>query len=457
LEAYGWTPASRSRFLLSCVGTAGLRCLLANGGAREVLKSTRTHLPVSVALARLPCSGIAFVASTDSAGWEAATVEVLSPHSRLDLGKAGVLPPQIALEAESAAFRGILTARHRRYLVIDGGCGLPPLIAPVPSELPVLDCVLQTRVQRRARAALFGDNVINVVVPSRLTLVAQQIVHPFFLFQIFAVGLWLCEDYFMYASAIMATSLFSCFLSATEAQSNMKRLADLAQNSKNFQSARLVPGDVIAIEVGSIIAADCTIVQGSALMDESSLTGEAAPVRKTNWSPSSSHVRAWDAPEVSLFAGTRVVTTHVGSRAIVTRTACSTSRGELVRSILLKPGDVSSWGDGDGSDTSSNKGSRDIYTVLSALFGLGLIGSIFSAWRLHYTFQVPLRHAIIESLDLLTIAVPPALPATVTFGLACAMARLSLVRVLCVRASAVPRASLTDVVCFDKVRSVTHV
>jgi magnesium-transporting ATPase (P-type) len=397
-------------------------------------------------LHRLPDARLAFYARVDEAGLVHAEVEALPPHALLDLGAASLLDSEVAVAAETAKFRGVLVARRRRFLVVLPCGGTQVLILPVPSELPVVQTVLPTEVQRRALVALFGDNVIPVAVPSRVALVAREISHPFFVFQLFAVGLWLCEDYAMYATTIFITSLVSCFLSASEARSNMLRLANLAQSNSNPESASHVPGDVIQIAAGSIVASDCTLVFGGALMDESSLTGEAAPVRKATWSPEMNHVRVWDAPAVSLFAGTRVITAHPNCRAIVTRTACSTCRGQLVRAILLKPGDVSSWGDGDGS------GARDMYRVLAALLGIGVVGAVMVTLRLHTAFNLTLWQAVIESLDLITIAVPPALPATVTFGLACAMGRLAMARVLCVRASAVPRAAMTDVVLFDKVR-----
>jgi len=48
-----------------------------------------------------------------------------------------------------------------------------------------------------------------------------------------------------------------------------------------FNPEDLVPGDVVSIRIGTIVPADCTLLEGEGLLlDQSSLTGESLPVEK---------------------------------------------------------------------------------------------------------------------------------------------------------------------------------
>jgi len=47
---------------------------------------------------------------------------------------------------------------------------------------------------------------------------------------------------------------------------------------KIIQSAELVPGDLVKLSLGAVVAADVTILDGSVLIDQSMLTGESIPV-----------------------------------------------------------------------------------------------------------------------------------------------------------------------------------
>ena len=53
---------------------------------------------------------------------------------------------------------------------------------------------------------------------------------------------------------------------------------------KRIAAEDLVPGDVIVVEEGPCVA-DCALIKGSAVLDESSLTGESMPVHKVRKTP----------------------------------------------------------------------------------------------------------------------------------------------------------------------------
>ena len=88
-----------------------------------------------------------------------------------------------------------------------------------------------------------------------------------------------------------------------------------------ISSTELVPGDIIIVEAGSIITADARIIESYDLkLNESTLTGESAPVEKY-FSIINKEVQIADQKNM-LFAGTTVVSGR--AKAIVTMTAMST-------------------------------------------------------------------------------------------------------------------------------------
>ena len=107
-----------------------------------------------------------------------------------------------------------------------------------------------------------------------------------------------------------------------------------------------------------------------------------------------------------MFAGTEVIQTrYCGDQevlALVVRTGFSTSKGELVRSILFpKPLDF--------------KFHRDSIRFICVLFLIAL-GGMSYCLHLYISRGESLRHTLLRTLDIITIVVPPALPAAMTVG-----------------------------------------
>mmetsp|Transcript_38744 Transcript_38744/g.153025 ORF Transcript_38744/g.153025 Transcript_38744/m.153025 type:complete len:669 (-) Transcript_38744:3443-5449(-) len=371
------------------------------------------------------------------------------------------------------------------------------------------------------RLVLYGENVLTVRVPSRSKLFVNELLHPFFLFQIWAVVLWLFENYYYYALCILFTSLYSAFVEASDVHENWLRLSRLAlekervtviRNSREAQisSCQLVPGDIMLVTPGMRMPCDGTILRGSALTNEASLTGESSPVRKTPWMPSAIDLLndedasemseledeeeekdevlvafeqehdyveekttdravpieaptssilsggpastaevgdSWARSEHVIYNGTNVLDSRSPTMVIVTRTRAETVRGDLVRDILV--------------DSRSSAGAvatlhRDSYVVLLALASIGLMTTIWAVNRFINLFGVSTFNAVLQGLDLITIALPPALPATVTFGLVYAIKRLQKKRILVTRANAVTTSAWLDVLCFDKTGEYLH-
>uniref|UniRef100_A0A671XDP9 ATPase 13A3 n=1 Tax=Sparus aurata TaxID=8175 RepID=A0A671XDP9_SPAAU len=216
-------------------------------------------------------------------------------------------------------------------------------------------------------------------------------------------------------------------------------------------STELVPGDVILIPAnGMIMPCDAVLTHGTCIVNESMLTGESVPVTKTSL-PSSGEEAAssYDMEEHkrhTLFCGTQVIQTrfYAGElvKAVVVRTGFSTEKGQLVRSILYpKPTDFKLY--------------HDAYLFLLCLVGVAGIGFIYTI-ILSIMNKVPAKTIIIESLDIVTITVPPALPAAMTAGIVYAQRRLKRVGIFCISPQRINMCGQLNLVCFDKTGTLTE-
>jgi K+-transporting ATPase ATPase B chain len=65
-------------------------------------------------------------------------------------------------------------------------------------------------------------------------------------------------------------------------------------------AGKLVRGDLVVVEAGGVIPCDGTVIEGLAMVDESTITGESAPV-----------LREAGTDRCAVIAGTRVLTSRI--------------------------------------------------------------------------------------------------------------------------------------------------
>jgi magnesium-transporting ATPase (P-type) len=83
--------------------------------------------------------------------------------------------------------------------------------------------------QLAERQQRYGTNEMRVPVKGVAALVADEMWHPFYVFQYFSVVIWVAGDqYYIYAVCIFLITAFSIITSSVETHRNMKRLAELA-------------------------------------------------------------------------------------------------------------------------------------------------------------------------------------------------------------------------------------
>ncbi|OMJ82558.1 hypothetical protein SteCoe_16723 [Stentor coeruleus] len=301
-----------------------------------------------------------------------------------------------------------------------------------------------------SRQKIFGPSVIDVPVPSVFETFLNEILRPFFVFQIFSVILWCTEEYYWYAIAIFFIMCITLTVNIIFVQSNLRKIKELATfitninvlrngNIETISSYDLVPGDIVIITDNLTFPCDLILLSGFCLVNETMLTGESQPVMKEAL-PEINNVYNKD-KLYTLSAGTTVIDKHPQSFAVVSSIGYSTAKGELVRSILYpKPNRF--------------KFERDALIFVAAMFGMALIGFFIAIKPLKEGGYAPGDIAI-KLLDLITIAVPPALPLTMTIGIGYSMGRLKRKKISCISQPAINSSGRVSVVCFDKTGTLT--
>ncbi|VDL30878.1 unnamed protein product [Hymenolepis diminuta] len=316
--------------------------------------------------------------------------------------------------------------------------------------------------------AFFGPNRVHVPLTPIFVKLFHEILSPFYVFQIFCVILWMFSEYYYYASVILSFSAISVILSVHSCRENERRLRDKVQMAESAMvlrqnhdepmvvpSTNLVPGDIVCIPPqGCEMVADVLLISGSCAVNEASLTGESIPQAKAPITeiptPVTDEDRKIDIRRLArhvLFSGTRVLQAkpshmepHV--KAVVLRTGFLTVKGDLVRAILYpRPLDIDF--------------TLDSFRFLSIMTVIALAGSVYT-WIILYRFKFSISLLVRKSLDILTIVVPPALPAVMTTGLYLAQTRLKKLEIFCINPSAINVAGTLNTVVFDKTGTLTE-
>ena len=204
-------------------------------------------------------------------------------------------------------------------------------------------------------------------------------------------------------------------------------------------AAELVPGDVIVIEAGDAIAADCRIISTQSLrIDEASLTGESQAVEK-DVGPSAAALPLADRTNMA-YMSTHVV--YGRGRAVVVATGMKTEMGRLAALIQqVKP-----------EPTPLQKklaefGARLVYAagfICVLIFILGLFHG------------EPVIEIFLTAVSLAVAAIPEGLPAVVTITLALGVQRMVGRHALVRKLPSVETLGSASVIASDKTGTLTQ-
>ncbi|HEX4866520.1 MAG TPA: cation-transporting P-type ATPase [Acidimicrobiales bacterium] len=202
-------------------------------------------------------------------------------------------------------------------------------------------------------------------------------------------------------------------------------------------SDTLVQGDVIRLEAGDAVPADCRIIEASAVeTDESSLTGESLPVAKAT-----APTRATDLAERSsmLYDGTAVASGSCWAVVVAVSSATEAGRAVELAGERAHPGGVEA----------RLRSLTDLTVPIAAASGLGIVGLGLLRGR-------PLTEIASSGVSLTVAAVPEGLPLLATVAQLAAARRLSQRGVVVRSPRAIEALGRVDVLCADKTGTLTE-
>ncbi len=229
------------------------------------------------------------------------------------------------------------------------------------------------------------------------------------------------------------------------AQSKVYRSGELIV----IPSAELVPGDVITLEAGDNVPADCRILDAASLKaEESALTGESLPCDK--------EASALEGPEVPL--GDRRNMLYMGSSiaygraaAVVVATGMKTEMGKIAGAIA----------DAEDDETPLQKNLTQLSKILSVavlvicviILGISVLQMLVKNGTITLTGFLS---SFMIAVSLAVAAIPEGLAAVVTVVLSIGVTNMSKRGAVIRRLTAVEALGCAQVICSDKTGTLTQ-
>lgn len=298
----------------------------------------------------------------------------------------------------------------------------------------------------------YGENKITESKKrSPILIFLSQFKSPIVYLLLFATGLsfyfkeWL--DGFAILIVILINAVFGFYMEfqAERSMDALKKLTaipcKILRNGKllEYDSVKVVPGDIIYAEAGDMIPADARILRDKQLqVDESTLTGESVPIEKKN-DPLPEETPLAERVNM-LYKGTHLTKGNVW--AIVTGTGMETELGKVASLVESA----------DQSITPLEKKLEDFSKKL-IIITLGLVVIIFIAGLLNGKNIIEMLQT---SIALAVAAIPEGLPIVATLALAQGMLKMAKYKVIVKKLSAVETLGGTNVICTDKTGTLTE-
>jgi P-type Mg2+ transporter len=200
----------------------------------------------------------------------------------------------------------------------------------------------------------------------------------------------------------------------------------------------IVPGDIIQLNAGDIVPADCLLVTSNELFtNEAAFTGESFPVeKKTGIIPADSAIAA---RSNMLFMGSNVISGTANALAV--KTGLATEFGHI--SADLKKAEP---------ETDFEKGIRRLGYLLMQLTTIMLVVIFFVNTLMHK----PVLDSFLFALALAVGLTPQLLPAIISVNLAKGARQMAGQKVIVKRLSAIESLGSMNVLCSDKTGTLTE-
>lgn len=281
-----------------------------------------------------------------------------------------------------------------------------------------------------------------------LKLLLQQFVNPLMLLLVIAVILAAVlgetSDTIIITFIILASGLLS-FWQEMKAGSAVEKLRQMVEvihtviregKEYNITTIEVVPGDVILLNAGDIIPADCRIIESNELhVNESTLTGESYPAEKTAGSvPKDTPLNK---KTNCLWKSTNVVSGT--ATALAVSTGSETVFGQISHSLLST------------EETAFERGIKQFgYFLLKITVVLSIVILVTNLF-----FKKPLFDSVLFSLAIAVGMAPELLPAIMTFAMSAGAKRMLKKKVIVKKLSAIFNFGEVNILCTDKTGTLT--
>lgn len=210
-------------------------------------------------------------------------------------------------------------------------------------------------------------------------------------------------------------------------------------HSQVIPARELVPGDVIVLEAGDKVPADCRLIVTNHLeIEEASLTGETVPVKKNHGSLTGQSPVLGDLKNM-IFMGTSV--TRGRATAVVVQTGMNTEMGKIATLIEQNGNDVTPL--------------QRRLAELARYLVYGCIGVSFIVFLSGVLRGGTLLGMLQTAATLAVAAIPEGLTATVMIALAMGVQRMSKHNIIVRELSSIETLGCATVICSDKTGTLT--
>lgn len=209
---------------------------------------------------------------------------------------------------------------------------------------------------------------------------------------------------------------------------------------KNINATDLVPGDIITLESGCLVPADCRLINAYHLkVEESSLTGETVPVLKHANTILPNQIAIGDATN-TIFSSTIVTNGH--AEAIVTDTGMKTKVGQIAKMIISN----------ESPQTPLQKKLGEVGKKL----GTACLIICITIFIIGMIKKISFIEMFMTSIGLAVAAIPEGLPAIVTIMLSIGVTKMAKKNAIIRKLPAVETLGSSSVICSDKTGTLTQ-
>jgi Mg2+-importing ATPase len=318
---------------------------------------------------------------------------------------------------------------------------------PVPDVLQCVASGLQglTTDEARRRLAVTGPNALRGRGVHPLATLGRQFNNPLLVLLGATATVSILVGEHTDAAIIIAIVALSIVLGFVNEYRSERAIADLHSRVRHETTvvrdgaaqrivvADLVPGDIVRLEMGDVVAADLRLFESTGLeCDESVLTGESLPAEKST-------IGSVDGLRNCALMGT-IVRTGAGA-GVVVRTGGSTALGGIARRLDVEP-----------PTTAFMRGLRDFSGLLIRITAILTI----SIFVLNAFFRHPWLESLLFSLAVAVGLTPQLLPAIVTISLSTGAKRMAERSVIVKRLVAIEDFGNVEVLYTDKTGTLTQ-